>query len=134
MTTEEKNEEINRTEDPVENNTEDKVEMKTEDPVDDNTEDKVKEKTEGKVEDYKSYVGKKYTAIFLGIAVTVAMFLVSISVGSVSIPIPDVISTIMGGPGGTSLIERVIWNIRIPQALTAIAAGAGLAVAGVAMQ
>ena len=46
MTTEEKNEEINRTEDPVENNTEDKVEMKTEDPVDDNTEDKVKEKTE----------------------------------------------------------------------------------------
>ena len=142
MTTEEKNEEINRTEDPVENKTEDKVEMKTEDLVDDNTEDKVKEKTEdpvgekteGKVEDYKSYVGKKYTAIFLGIAVTVAMFLVSISVGSVSIPIPDVISTIMGGPGGTSLVERVIWNIRIPQALTAIAAGAGLAVAGVAMQ
>ncbi|MBQ4415949.1 MAG: hypothetical protein II861_07670, partial [Methanomicrobium sp.] len=93
MTTEEKNEEINRTEDPVENKTEDKVEMKTEDLVDDNTEDKVKEKTEdpvgekteGKVEDYKSYVGKKYTAIFLGIAVTVAMFLVSISVGSVSI-------------------------------------------------
>ena len=142
MTTEDKAEEINKTEDPVEEKTVDKaedttgnqVEDGTEDKVEDGTEDKVEEKIEGKVEDYKSYVSRKYTAIFLGIVVTVVMFLVSISVGSVSIPIPDVISTILGGPGGTSLVERVIWNIRIPQALTAIAAGAGLAVAGVAMQ
>ena len=109
-----------------------------------NTEDKTgaedrtiaedKKTADAKNGDYKAYVSKKYTAIFLGIVITVAMFLVSVSVGSVSIPIPDVISTILGGPGGTSLVERVIWNIRIPQALTAIAAGAGLAVAGVAMQ
>lgn len=134
MTTEDKAEEINKTEDPVEEKTVDKAEDTTGNQVEDGTEDKVEEKIEGKVEDYKSYVSRKYTAIFLGIVVTVVMFLVSISVGSVSIPIPDVISTILGGPGGTSLVERVIWNIRIPQALTAIAAGAGLAVAGVAMQ
>ncbi len=84
--------------------------------------------------DYISYVHRKITAILLGIAAAVVMFLVSISVGAISIPIPDVVATILGGPGGTSLFERAIWNIRIPQALTAIAAGAGLAIAGVAMQ
>ena len=134
MTTEDKAEEISKTEYTVEDKAEDRAEETTENSAQCTAENKVEERTEGKVEDYKSYVGRKYTAIFLGIAVTVVMFLVSISVGSVSIPIPDVISTILGGPGGTSLVERVIWNIRIPQALTAIAAGAGLAVAGVAMQ
>lgn len=137
MTTEDKAEEISKTEstvDTVEDKAEDRAEKTTENSAQCTAENKVEDRTEGKVEDYKSYVGRKYTAIFLGIAVTVVMFLVSISVGSVSIPIPDVISTILGGPGGTSLVERVIWNIRIPQALTAIAAGAGLAVAGVAMQ
>lgn len=137
MTTEDKAEEISKTEstvDTVEDKAEDRAEKTTENSAQCTAENKVEDRTEGKVEDYKSYVGRKYTAIFLGIAVTVVMFLVSISVGSVSIPIPDVISTILGGPGGTSLVERVIWNIRIPQALTAIAAGAGLAVAGVTMQ
>lgn len=134
MTTEDKAEEISKTEYTVEDKAEDRAEETTENSAQCTAENEVEDRTEGKVEDYKSYVGRKYTAIFLGIAVTVVMFLVSISVGSVSIPIPDVISTILGGPGGTSLVERVIWNIRIPQALTAIAAGAGLAVAGVAMQ
>lgn len=134
MTTEDKAEEISKTEYTVEDKAEDRAEETTENSAQCTAENKVEDRTEGRVEDYKSYVGRKYTAIFLGIAVTVVMFLVSISVGSVSIPIPDVISTILGGPGGTSLVERVIWNIRIPQALTAIAAGAGLAVAGVAMQ
>ncbi|MBP5083255.1 MAG: iron ABC transporter permease [Methanomicrobium sp.] len=134
MTTADKAEEITETEDTVEEKAENKVEDKSEGTTENTPECTAKCTAENKVEDYKSYVGRKYTAIFLGIAVTVIMFLVSISVGSVSIPIPDVISTILGGPGGTSLVERVIWNIRIPQALTAIAAGAGLAVAGVAMQ
>lgn len=138
MTTDDKAEEITETEDTVEEKAENKVEDQSEGTTEKTSKCTAKctaECTaENKVEDYKSYVGRKYTAIFLGIAITVVMFLVSISVGSVSIPIPDVISTILGGPGGTSLVERVIWNIRIPQALTAIAAGAGLAVAGVAMQ
>jgi len=82
---------------------------------------------------YKAYVSKKVTVILIGIVATIVMFLISVSVGAVSIPIPDIIATIFGG-GGTSLYERIIWNIRIPQALTAIVAGAGLAIAGVAMQ
>jgi len=90
-------------------------------------------KKEEKPNIYKAYVSKKVTVILIGIAATIVMFLVSVSVGAVSIPIPDIIATIFGG-GGTSLYERIIWNIRIPQALTAIVAGAGLAIAGVSMQ
>jgi iron complex transport system permease protein len=82
---------------------------------------------------YQKYIGRKISIIIIGIVLTIVMFLVSVSVGAVSIPIPDIIATIFGG-GGTSLYERIIWNIRIPQALTAIVAGAGLAIAGVSMQ
>lgn len=83
---------------------------------------------------YKKYIAKKI-AIVAGMFLFLALFtLFAISIGSVYIPIPEVIQTLLGGPGGTSLFERVIWNIRIPQIITAIVAGAGLAVAGVAMQ
>ncbi len=89
---------------------------------------------EAKNPDYHIYIGKKVTSIVIGIIASILMFLVAVSVGAVSIPIPDVITTILGGAGGTGLFERIIWNIRIPQALTAIVAGSGLAIAGIAMQ
>lgn len=82
---------------------------------------------------YRAYVGKKIALILLGLLLTIVMFFVSVSVGAVNIPLPDIIATLFGG-GGTSLYERIIWNIRVPQALTAVVAGAGLAIAGVAMQ
>ena len=84
--------------------------------------------------DYKSYVGKKAGVIIVGIILCVVLFLITISVGAIRIPIPDVIATIFHGPSGTELFDRALWNIRIPQALTAVVAGAGLAIAGVAMQ
>ena len=81
-------------------------------------------------EDYKTYVGKKAGIIIAGIILCVVLFLITISVGAIRIPIPDVIATIFHGPGGTELFDRALWNIRIPQALTAVVAGAGLAIAG----
>ncbi|HJJ97051.1 MAG TPA: iron chelate uptake ABC transporter family permease subunit, partial [Methanocorpusculum sp.] len=84
-------------------------------------------------EHYRAYVGRKIALILGGVVLAVIMFFVSVSVGAVSIPVPDIIATLLGGQG-TGLYERIIWSIRIPQALTAIVAGAGLAIAGVAMQ
>ena len=69
--------------------------------------------------DYKSYVGKKAGIIIVGIILCVVLFLLTISVGAITIPIPDVIATLLHGPGGTGLFDRALWNIRIPQALTA---------------
>jgi iron complex transport system permease protein len=51
----------------------------------------------------------------------------------VSIPLPDVLSTLTGN-AATRRWDAIIWNIRLPQALSALVAGAGLSVAGVVMQ
>ncbi len=82
---------------------------------------------------YQQYIKRKILIIGgSGIAVLL-LFFISVSVGAVSIPLGEVFSTIWNG-SGTSLYERIIWNIRIPQTLTAIAVGAGLAIAGAVMQ
>jgi len=82
---------------------------------------------------YQAYILFKIGVICIGILCIVLLFLISVSVGPVSIPISDILTTLINGES-TSLYKRVIWNIRIPQALTAIVTGAGLAIAGVAMQ
>jgi iron complex transport system permease protein len=51
----------------------------------------------------------------------------------VTIPPYEVLQTITGHSVSTKW-NLIIWNIRLPQALAAIVAGAGLSVAGVAMQ
>jgi iron complex transport system permease protein len=49
------------------------------------------------------------------------------------IPPQEVVQTIMGQSVSTKW-DSIIWNIRLPQALAAIVAGAGLSVAGAVMQ
>jgi iron complex transport system permease protein len=83
--------------------------------------------------DYLRYTGQKVVWIAVGLVLVFFLFILAISVGAVAIPPVDVIQTLLGI--GTSLKwDRIIWNIRLPQALAAIVAGVGLAVAGVAMQ
>ena len=50
-------------------------------------------------EDYKTYVGKKAGILIAGIILCVVLFLITISVGAITIPLPDVIATIFKGPG-----------------------------------
>ena len=57
----------------------------------------------------------------------------AVSVGAVSIPFRDTIFILCGGDAEPRLV-RTILSIRLPQALTAVVAGAGLAVAGATMQ
>jgi iron complex transport system permease protein len=84
-------------------------------------------------EDYFSYIRKKSFWISGGIVVLLLLFLVSISVGAVAIPLQEVVATLLG-QNISHKWDAIIWNIRVPQALTAVVAGAGLAVAGAAMQ
>ncbi|MBP2133064.1 iron complex transport system permease protein [Methanomicrobium sp. W14] len=83
--------------------------------------------------DYKTYTGKKVSIIISGIVVLFLLLILSISVGAVNIPFYDVFQTIFFQHESDQWYA-IIWNIRLPQALTGIVAGAGLAVAGVAMQ
>ncbi|WP_067051697.1 FecCD family ABC transporter permease [Methanofollis ethanolicus] len=98
--------------------------------------------------DYMGYVRRKYLWILGGIALLFLLLILSISVGAVSIPPYDVFLSLVNGiidrinallhPGVSTGVpgnwDLIIWNIRLPQALAAIVAGAGLSVAGVAMQ
>ncbi|MBT0732755.1 iron ABC transporter permease [Methanoculleus bourgensis] len=97
--------------------------------------------------DYLGYVRKKHLWILGGVALLFILLIASISVGAVNIPPYDVFLSLVNGvvdrislllnPGtvlDASNTDRIIWNIRLPQALAAIVAGIGLSVAGVAMQ
>jgi iron complex transport system permease protein len=84
-------------------------------------------------EDYLAYVRRKYLWIMGGLLLLFLMFIYSISVGAVTIPPQEVLQTMMG-QGISTKWDSIIWNIRLPQALAAIVAGAGLSVAGVVMQ
>ncbi|MFI7641543.1 FecCD family ABC transporter permease [Nonomuraea sp. NPDC049400] len=69
----------------------------------------------------------------------VAALVVGISVGSVNLPLGQVWGVVwahMSGRGAQAdpLLSQVVWEIRTPRALLAALAGAGLSVAGVALQ
>ena len=61
-------------------------------------------------------------------------FFLNLVLGSVSIPLRAVCN-ILWGTGNESVIwQNIIWKSRVPQALTALVAGAGLSVSGLQMQ
>ncbi|MBR1688551.1 MAG: iron ABC transporter permease [Prevotella sp.] len=65
------------------------------------------------------------------------LFGVNLLLGSVRIPAGEVLAILFGGTGTTDtwvIHSNIVWNSRVPQALTATVAGAGLAVSGLQMQ
>ncbi len=64
----------------------------------------------------------------------IVIFAVNISLGSVSIPLKDIFSSIFGGQASKESWETIIINFRLPKALTAILVGSGLSICGLLMQ
>nr|WP_082090761.1 iron ABC transporter permease [Methanosarcina sp. MTP4] len=81
---------------------------------------------------YSRYIGRKFTFIFLSILLLILLFLHSIAVGAANVSVMDVARVLLGEDLGNS--NTIIWQIRLPRALTAIVAGIGLSVAGVSLQ
>lgn len=72
--------------------------------------------------------------IFLTILL-VMLFILDLTVGSVYIPVKDVISSLYGSDNmQDNTWEKIIWLIRFPKAITAVLAGSALAVGGLLMQ
>ena len=70
----------------------------------------------------------------LTLLVSIAVLtIVNLLIGSVVIPVAD-ICRILAGEEVNEIWQNIIWKSRLPQVLTAIAAGAGLAVSGLQMQ
>lgn len=73
--------------------------------------------------------------MFLGLAVAMAaLLLANLLVGTVSIPADTIVDILSGGDGGSEIYYNIVMKSRVPQAFTAIMAGAGLAVSGLQMQ
>ncbi|WP_339837771.1 iron ABC transporter permease [uncultured Maribacter sp.] len=64
----------------------------------------------------------------------IACFVINISLGSVSISFIDTIKVIFNSATEESSNTYIIWNYRIPKALTAIFVGSGLSLSGLLMQ
>ncbi len=76
--------------------------------------------------------------VFLLAALTAVSFVASLTFGSVSYSLSDVWSVLTAQFSGTVHPDRavndIVWELRAPRGLMAIIVGAGLAMAGVAMQ
>ena len=55
-------------------------------------------------------------------------------VGSVAIPVSDVFHILIGGEGEKASWSFIVWESRLPQALTALLCGSALAVCGLMLQ
>ena len=71
--------------------------------------------------------------IFLAFAI-VALFVVNLLYGSVSIPADEVLRILMGGQASKSSWEFIVWQSRLPQAVTAMLCGSSLAASGLLLQ
>ena len=76
--------------------------------------------------------GWKY-GIGLGMVI-VLLFMANLLIGSVPIPASDVFSILMGHEGEKASWSFIVWESRLPQALTALLCGGALAVCGLMLQ
>ena len=68
------------------------------------------------------------------VALLIALFLFSVALGSVRIPLRDVLVILLGGEPTTATWSTIVLRFRLPKAITAVLAGAALSVAGLQMQ
>lgn len=74
------------------------------------------------------------TGIAAGIVLIVLLFLINISMGTVAIPLTEVTAAFTGGEMSKKSWEIILWEYRIPKAITAVLAGIALSLSGLQMQ
>jgi len=78
---------------------------------------------------------KKHTFLFILLIIAlVVLFFTNISLGSVSIPIKEIINGFLGKVMEKESWEIILWNFRLPKAFTAILVGMALSISGLLMQ
>jgi iron complex transport system permease protein len=88
--------------------------------------------TETVLQEHGDAARRKLGFVGVGVAVLLVTSVIAIAVGSVRVPVADVVAVLLGGGTGTQ--QAIVWNVRLPRVLAAIAAGSALAIAGAAMQ
>lgn len=81
---------------------------------------------------YRRYIRRKWLVLSILVVILLACVVVSISVGSSGLTIPEILTALLGK--GTQQTHAIVWNIRMPRIVTGIVVGAALALAGCVMQ
>ncbi len=68
------------------------------------------------------------------ILVLVVAFFINLSIGSVSIPLEEIVSVFLGNDASKETWRYILMDYRLPKAITAMLAGGGLAISGLLMQ
>lgn len=82
---------------------------------------------------YRQYTRRKVCLLLGMVALLPLVFFHAISVGPVDIPWTETIRILLGFESPENYV-RIVWYSRLPQALAALLAGAGLAISGATMQ
>ncbi|BAZ18249.1 transport system permease protein (plasmid) [Calothrix sp. NIES-4071] len=83
---------------------------------------------------HKYLINSKYLIFTVLFGVLILAFLLDIALGSVQIPISEVVKVLFGGEADKASWTNIIWKFRLPKAITATLAGAALGVSGLQMQ
>ncbi|MBE1424149.1 iron complex transport system permease protein [Desulfomicrobium macestii] len=84
-------------------------------------------------EEYKRYLAGKALVVVACILALAGFLLLSLCVGAAGLPLGDVLASLLG-QSASPRVDAIVRGIRLPQALAAMVAGGGLAVAGAVMQ
>ena len=79
-------------------------------------------------------VAPRWAGSLLLMALLVLLFFTAITTGSVTIPSGEIYSILMGKASSSEAWQRIVLEIRLPRAITAILAGSALAVSGLLLQ
>lgn len=80
-------------------------------------------------------MNSKYTLYFLILfSLLIIFFLLDLFIGSVSIPIKDILNVLFLGDYAKSEFQTIIIDFRLPKAITAVLSGVALSVSGLQMQ
>ena len=80
------------------------------------------------------HLGIRWLPLFLMLAVLIVVFFLVLLMGSVKIPLTDILAVLSGGEASKSSWTTIILQFRLPKATTAILAGSALAVSGLMIQ
>lgn len=69
-----------------------------------------------------------------GAALLLALFAADLCLGEAALPLGKTMAALFGQIPSTDVLSRIVWDYRLPRALTAVLVGASLAVAGLQMQ
>ena len=86
------------------------------------------------IEESDLNLGIRPLLLLLLFGVLVGVFLLSIAVGSVNIPLKQIITVLLGGEAERASWTNIIIKSRLPKAVTATLSGAALGVSGLMMQ